>query len=84
MNGVTKPIGVATYDLPPEVKEAHSRDEIKQHLVDMNVEKKSRKKGIHLRSETLTADNFDLENEIAVKFNKMIRISVAEKEYLDD
>ncbi len=41
LNGVTRPIGVAAYDLPPSVKEALSMDEIKQHLVDFSVEKKS-------------------------------------------
>ncbi len=37
-----------------------------------------------MRSEKPNSDTLDLEIEIAVKFNKMIRIGVAEKEYFDD
>jgi predicted nuclease of restriction endonuclease-like (RecB) superfamily len=37
LNGITRPIGVASYELPPAVKQALAVDEIKQHLSELDV-----------------------------------------------
>ncbi len=41
LGGITRPIGVASFDLPPAVKQALAVDEIKQHLKELDVGQKS-------------------------------------------
>jgi hypothetical protein len=41
LSGITRPIGVASYELPPAVKQALAVDEIKQHLSELDVGQKS-------------------------------------------
>ena len=41
LGGITRPIGVASYELPPSVKQALAVDEIKQHLSELDVGQKS-------------------------------------------